>query len=472
MQTIKTAVVVVMLLAVLYGAYVALNGKETPLPQELLQMADLDVQVDFDANATRQSALPTSNNAPQSGSGFFVKNSAGGPKSLDPNANVVDTGLSFDPPKNNNNMNDRGSATGFAAPPPSLLSSTSSPSSTPASPFPAANGNRDNASASTSLPLTIPNASPSPNSSFSAPQLSLPSQHGTASNLAELTSNTSENPLTDNWGQGTSNGSNNSYAGSQGPGDPPSLGSDTDKNLGLPNATSSRSFLNAKKMAEEQIARGELKEALATLSLFYNAIELTNEQHAELLEMLDPLAGEVIYSRRHLLDIPYVVGQGEQLEDIAKQFEVPTELLARINAVDPTSPLPVGIRLKVVPGPFRGEIDLQRSELTLFVGEFYAGRFAISIGSQPAPSEGVYQIVEKQRNRNFYGPGGTQINGNDPRNPYGGWWMDLGQDVCIHGTPEQPSPNSEKMGCISLSPIDASDVYGMLSRGSKVQIRR
>ncbi len=35
MQTIKTAVVVVMLLAVLYGAYVALNGTDTPLPREL-----------------------------------------------------------------------------------------------------------------------------------------------------------------------------------------------------------------------------------------------------------------------------------------------------------------------------------------------------------------------------------------------------------------------------------------------------
>ncbi len=104
--------------------------------------------------------------------------------------------------------------------------------------------------------------------------------------------------------------------------------------------------------------------------------------------MLDPLAGEVIYSRRHLLDIAYVTNQGEVLEDIAKQYEVPSDILAKINAVDPVAPLPAGTRLKVVPGPFRAEIDLARSEMTLFVGELYAGRFAIEFGSQPTPTEG------------------------------------------------------------------------------------
>lgn len=222
----------------------------------------------------------------------------------------------------------------------------------------------------------------------------------------------------------------------------------------------------------EQASKGELKEALATLSLFYNAPELTLDQHQELLELLDPLAGEVIYSRRHLLDIPYVVGQGETLEQIAKQYEIPVDLLAKINALDLNGTIPASTKIKVVPGPFRAEIDLTRSELTLFLGELYAGRFAIEVGKDPSPKEGIYQVLEKQKNRNFYGKGGTQIAGNDPRNPYGGLWIDLGQDICIHGTPEQALPAQAEMGCISLSPIDANDVFGMLSRGSQVQIRR
>ena len=51
----------------------------------------------------------------------------------------------------------------------------------------------------------------------------------------------------------------------------------------------------------EQIDRGQLKEGLATLSVFYNAPELTTEQRHDLLDLLDALAREVVFSRRHFL---------------------------------------------------------------------------------------------------------------------------------------------------------------------------
>jgi lipoprotein-anchoring transpeptidase ErfK/SrfK len=244
----------------------------------------------------------------------------------------------------------------------------------------------------------------------------------------------------------------------------------------LPNSTTSRSYENAKKLALEQIADGKLKEALATLSVFYNSPELTSQQNYELLDILDPLAGEVIYSRRHLLDIPHEVGPGETIETIAKQYEIQPELLSRVNALAEGKTPPVGTKLKIIPGPFRAEVDLKHGELTMFVGELYAGRFAISVGQDPPPREGPYQVVGKQLNRNYYGAGGTQIAGNDPRNPYGGVWIDLGHNLCIHGSPAQAGPASanvtgEKLGCISLSPIDARDVYGMLGFDCKVQIK-
>ncbi len=196
-----------------------------------------------------------------------------------------------------------------------------------------------------------------------------------------------------------------------------------------------RSFENAKKAAIEQVDRGEFKEALAKMSAFYNSPELTAEQNIDLINLLDSLAGETIYSRRHLLDTPYVVGPGETIDDIAKRFEIPTELLAKINAVDSTRGLLPGTKLKVLRGPFRAEVDVNRHEMTLFLGDLYAGRFPISTGADPQPKEGVYQVLDKQRHRNYYGKGGVQIDGNDPRNPYGGWWMDLGQELSIHGSP-------------------------------------
>jgi lipoprotein-anchoring transpeptidase ErfK/SrfK len=65
---------------------------------------------------------------------------------------------------------------------------------------------------------------------------------------------------------------------------------------------------------------------------------------------------------------------------------------------------------------------------------------------------------------------GRMIAGNDPNNPYGGWWISLGGEVSLHGSPATPSEKTA--GCIALSPQDAKDVYGILSIGSEVKIRR
>jgi lipoprotein-anchoring transpeptidase ErfK/SrfK len=233
-------------------------------------------------------------------------------------------------------------------------------------------------------------------------------------------------------------------------------------------ATSSKAFENAKQLATEQASQGKLKEALATMSVLYNATDLSSSQRTDLVDMLDALAGEVIYSQEHYLEIPYFTAPGETMEQIAKRFEVPTEVLARINGLDATSPLQQGTKLKVIPGPFRAEVDLNRNELTLFLGELYASRFPISTGIDPNPQPGNYSVLTKDRNRNYYSVGNA-IPGNDPRNPYGGYWIDLGNSVCIHGASDS---NAEKLGCISLAPHDIADVFGMLGSGANVTIRR
>ena len=51
-----------------------------------------------------------------------------------------------------------------------------------------------------------------------------------------------------------------------------------------------------------------------------------------------------------------------------------------------------------------------------------------------------------------------------------GWWISLGGEVCIHGSPLSPTPRT--LGCVSLSPQDARDVYSILSMGSEVTVRR
>ncbi len=469
MQTIKTAVVVVLLLVVLYGAYIAINGSETELPPELQNLIANDSEMNmpsFDsAGLTPSGGLKPgtpfggspglsstsgllSGPAPTFGSSTSEP-TATPPKTLTP---PKLTSIPSFPP-----MGD--SPTKLPSFPSSNSSNTGSPaeltSETTAEPTFSLNldgpSKMDSSQPSTFQPLSPPAAN------LGMPKALDPSS--STSIPGKFASQTT--PATDSQTAPSENGFNV-------PGSTELSGTETAKKANI----TGRSFENAKRAAIEQVDRGEFKEALTKMSVFYNSPELTAEQNLDLINLLDSLAGETIYSRRHLLDTPYVVGPGETIDDIAKRYEVPVELLTKINAVNTTIGLLPGTKLKVFRGPFRAEVDLNRHEMTVFLGEMYAGRFPVSTGSDPQPKEGVFQVLDKQRHRNYYGKGGIQIDGNDPRNPYGGWWMDLGQELSIHGSPDNPASENSNLGCISLSPLDAGDVFSMLSRTSQVTIKR
>lgn len=457
MQTIKTAVVVVLLLVVLYGAYIAITGSQTELPAELQNMlADTELDIDVpsmplatsNSSTSNASLTPVSPNGlspiPSSSGDFWSnqKNSnstapaPGGPSK--PSSLASGPSL-FLPPPTDSDESDANDAPSIT-PPPALATSVTPPS--PLQPKP------DLSSDALAMNVTSPKNS----------EMDSTKSESNATIPGKLTSQTT--PITPN-----TVGSNPNQSTTE-PTDNPA------ESAAKKAALTGRSFDNAKKTALEMIARNEFKAALTTMSVFYGSPELSGEQNADLLNLLDALAAETIYSRRPLLEPPYVVGPGESLEAIAKRYEIPPELLAKINAIDSTlGPMP-GAKLKVFQGPFRAEVDVKRNEITLFLGELYAGRFPISTGSDPQPKEGTFTVVDKQRNRNYYGKGGLQIEGNDPRNPYGGWWIDLGHELSIHGSPEAQSSDNTSLGCISLSPLDAGDVFSMLSRGSRVTIRR
>jgi hypothetical protein len=438
-QTIKTAVVVVLLLVVLYGAYIAINGASTDLPPELQAMLDSEANLDVEVSTPGSSPFSPSTNSDAFSGGFA------GSAGLKPAA-----------------------APSFAGPAPSF--------GAPVSTSPSSSNNSLAAPQLTTLPSIKPLevATPQPPKTIDiSSDSTAPFGLNTRSNPAKPPVEIDTPPTFAVPVKTTTN--DNQFAESNTPatstGTPAST---TLSEASQPNKSTltGRSYETAKQTALEQINRGEMKEALATLSVFYGSPELSEAQTRDLIDLLDSLAGETIYSRRHLLDTPYVVGPSETIEIVAKRFEIPSELLARINAVEVTGSLIPGTKLKVFQGPFRAEVDMKKNEMTVFLGELYAGRFPISAGADPVPKEGVFQVLDKQRNRNYYGLGGTQIDGQDPRNPYGGWWIDLGQDVSIHGTATSGGAENAKLGCISLSPLDAGDVFSMLSRGSQVTIKR
>ena len=224
--------------------------------------------------------------------------------------------------------------------------------------------------------------------------------------------------------------------------------------------------------SEQLVAAGKYRSALAKLTPHYDNQDLPAEQRAVLISWLDALAAKVIYSREHLLAAAHQVRKGETLFDVAQQYNVEYRLLQNINSREVSDPqiLVPATELKVVPGPFHADVNLTSGEVTMLVNDLYAGRFPFAIGDQP-PQPGEYKVVDKRSQQKTYvGFDGRIIPANDPNNPYGGWWISLGGEIAIHGSPT--SPGDKILGCIALSPQDAQDMYGILSIGSKVTIKR
>lgn len=457
MQTIKTAIVVVLLLFVLYGGYIAMNGTNTPLKPELEFALLNQTQPDVSGPGPIASTSPgnTANafnmfsNTPSKG---FASNSNA---SLFANSNTSESSL---PPAFPASINPTLQPAPLLTPPSGVsalgnsLPSTLPPlASTPSSAFNSALPQSNDEKFPPSLrESSIPVPTNTPNFGMNIADSKYPENF--PSTATEFPSSAKSLPPLD-----LSN-------------DPSAISNSIGSSPMSIKSSASKSYENAKDLAMEQIDRRNLKDALATLSVFYNAPEITTEQRQDLLDLLDALSREVVFSRQHLLDMPYIVAPGETLEQVAKRYDLPPEILARINSIDTTTPLRSGEKLKVVPGPFRAEVDLVKNELTLFLGDLYAGRYPVTFGAEPSPSPGVFQVIDKQKNRNYYG-NGVQIQYTDPRNPFGGYWIDLGQELCIHGSSSSGQADS-KLGCISLSPMDANDIFGMLSRGSQVTIRR
>lgn len=222
---------------------------------------------------------------------------------------------------------------------------------------------------------------------------------------------------------------------------------------------------------ERYVQDGKFRDALMELSPFATNPHIVTAERTQILTWLDALAGKVIYSNEHLLAEPYrVSGRSQTLYDVSSIYKVDAQLLMNINAavVKDSAVLVPGTELKVIPGPFRAELNLAASELTLFLGDLYAGRFSFTVGDEP-PAPGRYQVREKSRDKTYIGRDGRQLAATDPANPYGGWWIDLGSNVSLHGS--GVTNGGPALGCVSFSPQDAQDLASILSLTSEVTIK-
>jgi len=220
-------------------------------------------------------------------------------------------------------------------------------------------------------------------------------------------------------------------------------------------------FAQFMEAARKDLEQGRLAEVHQTLSVWYDSPDLTPEENRQLTELLDQVAGAVVYSRQHLMERPYTVKSGDTLQRIGRAYGVPWELLAKINGIDDPENLEPGQELKVVRGPFDAVVDLDRHEMTLKLRGLYAGRFQIGVGRNQESLEGTYFVEDKI------------VQPNDPTSPLGRYWIKLNDRVGIHGTNDPRNIGADDgPGTISLGDRDIEDVHDILSIGSRVRILR
>ena len=222
-------------------------------------------------------------------------------------------------------------------------------------------------------------------------------------------------------------------------------------------------------LADAKLEEGEILAAHRVLSkLYWNHKEI----RSQIQEKIDNTAKAIFFqSQPHFLE-PYVIQSGDRLEVIAKKYQLSWEYLAKLNRTDPRR-IQVGQKLKVLKGPFGAVVELRDFTLTIHLQGYYVKRYPVCIGRENSSPVGKFSVLNKVENPPYTGPDGKVIAADDPSNPLGERWIDLGDSYGIHGTIDPDSiGKAESRGCIRMGDREVVEVYNFLVKGSEVAIRK
>jgi LysM repeat protein len=239
------------------------------------------------------------------------------------------------------------------------------------------------------------------------------------------------------------------------------------------NPASATTFNASWPIIQAALDRNDLKQAHQLLSKWHGDNTLSPADSARVESLLGQLAGTVIYSTEHRLEPARLVKPGETLESIAKEYNVPWQLLAKINTVQSPAQLRPGQELKVVRGPFSAVIDLRRNELALMIDDRYAGKFPVIVPAGSTLTDGQWVVDQKladpAKSASAYATTPTTSDRT----------IILRSAAAAAGGPtliiasSAPGPGlSASPSSLRVSPQDAEELADILSIGSRVTLRR
>jgi LysM repeat protein len=234
-------------------------------------------------------------------------------------------------------------------------------------------------------------------------------------------------------------------------------------------------FPSVRVAVQGALDRGELAQALLLLSDWYGDPSLTEAETNEVNELLSQLAGSVIYEGppAHRLEPAYIVQAGDTLEDIAKKYDVPVQLLGKINGLSEPYSVQTGQELKVVRGPFSATLDISERKMTLMLDRRYAGQFAVDLDPTTTIEEGQWKVDQKLLSPAVGGLATPASGPTEDRSLLlANQASTSGQAAIIRGPGSDPIATEPAGRVIRLKSTDVVDVYDILSVGSRITIRR
>jgi LysM repeat protein len=239
-----------------------------------------------------------------------------------------------------------------------------------------------------------------------------------------------------------------------------------------------KSFTESWPVIQAALDRRDLKQAHQLLSKWHNNDTLSPTDTQKVETLLSQLAGTVIYSTEHQLEPARVVKPGETLETIAREYNVPSQLLAKINGVQQPAQLRPGQELKVMRGPFSAVVDLSRNEVALSLADRYAGRFRVAVPQGTTINDGQWVVDHK-----LAGPANTanpSISATAPTPPADRTIIlrsasaptAAGAPTLVITSDASTTRVAANVPSLRVSPQDAEELSDILSVGSRVVVRR
>jgi hypothetical protein len=213
----------------------------------------------------------------------------------------------------------------------------------------------------------------------------------------------------------------------------------------------------------------------------FDAKGASTDERTKLMDLLQKLNRQVMrYGTEGLPGVTrkYAVEPGIKPVQIVSRERLPMGsnaiLLWNLGNLDPMK-LRADSTLLLPVEPLSLHVDTQRRRMAVFIGDWFVKEFRVGIGKEDTPTPlGEFRVHSREKNPDWWKPGGKRIPYGDPANELGSAWIALESEEWptsagygIHGTNKPTTVGTRcSNGCVRLENGQATELYDWVRTAS------